>query len=50
MSDFSCSPLLKNALDWISRSHTEDEPSLWTNNGMVATLGLVVLGKPLLTI
>ena len=33
--------MLKNALDWISRPHTEDEPSLWAYNGKVVALGAV---------
>jgi chromate reductase len=37
----SFSPLLKNALDWISRPHAENEPSLWAYNGKVAALGAV---------
>jgi chromate reductase len=40
----SFSPLLKNALDWISRPHTENEPSLWAYNGKVAALGSVAPG------
>jgi len=34
----SISPLLKNALDWNSRPHTENEPSLWAYHGKVAAL------------
>jgi chromate reductase len=34
-------PLLKNALDWISGPHAENEQSLWTYNGKVAALGAV---------
>jgi chromate reductase len=40
----SFSPLLKNALDWISRPHTESEPSLWAYKGKVAALGSVAPG------
>jgi chromate reductase len=40
----SFSPLLKNALDWISRPHTENEPSLWAYSGKVAALGAVSPG------
>ncbi|MEH6523769.1 NADPH-dependent FMN reductase [Sulfitobacter sp.] len=40
----SFSPLLKNALDWISRPHTENEPSLWAYTGKVAALGSVAPG------
>jgi len=40
----SFSPVLKNALDWISRPHTEDEPSLWAYNGKVAAFGSVAPG------
>jgi chromate reductase len=40
----SFSPLLKNALDWISRPHTENEPSLWAYKGKVAALGSVAPG------
>jgi chromate reductase len=40
----SFSPLLKNALDWISRRHTENEPSLWAYKGKVAALGAVSPG------
>jgi chromate reductase len=40
----SFSPLLKNSLDWISRPHTENEPSLWTFTGKVAALGSVAPG------
>lgn len=40
----SFSPLLKNALDWISRPHTENEPSLWAYSGKVAALGSVAPG------
>jgi len=35
----SFSPLLKNTLDWISRSHQENEPSLIAYSGKVAALG-----------
>ena len=40
----SFSPLLKNALDWISRPHLEDEPPLWAYTGKVAALGSVAPG------
>ncbi|NRB17455.1 MAG: NAD(P)H-dependent oxidoreductase [Rhodobacteraceae bacterium] len=40
----SISPLLKNALDWISRPHTVDEPPLWAYNGKVMALGSVAPG------
>ena len=40
----SFSPLLKNALDWISRPHTENEPPLWAYTGKVAALGSVAPG------
>jgi chromate reductase len=40
----SFSPLLKNALDWVSRPHTENEPSLWAYKGKVAALGSVAPG------
>ncbi|WP_281858122.1 NADPH-dependent FMN reductase [Litoreibacter halocynthiae] len=40
----SISPLLKNALDWISRPHTENEPPLWAYRGKVAALGAVAPG------
>ena len=40
----SFSPLLKNALDWISRPHTENEPPLWAYNRKVAALGSVAPG------
>ena len=40
----SFSPLLKNALDWISRPHTENEPPLWAYSGKVAALGSVAPG------
>jgi NAD(P)H-dependent FMN reductase len=40
----SISPLLKNALDWISRPHTEDEPPLWAYNGKVMAIGSVAPG------
>jgi chromate reductase len=36
--------LLKNALDWISRPHTENEQPLWAYNGKVAALGSVAPG------
>ena len=35
---------LKNALDWNSRPHTENEPSLWAYHGKVAALGPVAPG------
>jgi len=40
----SIPPVLKNALDWISRPHTKDEPTLWAFNGKVAALGAVSPG------
>lgn len=40
----SISPLLTNALDWISRPHTENEPPLWAYRGKVAALGSVAPG------
>jgi chromate reductase len=40
----SFSPLLKNALDWISRPHTENEQPLWAYNGKVAALGSIAPG------
>lgn len=40
----SISALLKNALDWISRPHTENEPGLWAFNGKVAAIGSVAPG------
>lgn len=40
----SISALLKNALDWISRPHTENEPGLWAFQGKVAALGSVAPG------
>lgn len=40
----SISPLLKNALDWISRPHTDDEPRLWAFSGKVMALGAVAPG------
>ena len=40
----SLSPLLKNALDWISRPHTENEPPLWAYSGKAAALGSVAPG------
>ncbi|WP_341864228.1 NAD(P)H-dependent oxidoreductase [Gymnodinialimonas sp. 57CJ19] len=40
----SVAPLLKNALDWISRPHTESEPVLWAFSGKVAALGSVAPG------
>lgn len=40
----SFSALLKNALDWISRPHEENEPGLTAFRGKVAALGAVSLG------
>jgi chromate reductase len=40
----SISALLKNALDWISRPHTKNEPGLWAFNGKVAAIGSVAPG------
>ena len=40
----SFSPLLKNTLDWISRPHSKDEPSLSAYRGKVAALGSVAPG------
>jgi NAD(P)H-dependent FMN reductase len=40
----SFSPLLKNSLDWISRPHEENEPSLIAFKGKVAALGAVSPG------
>lgn len=40
----SISALLKNALDWISRPHTENEPGLWAFQGKVAAIGAVAPG------
>jgi chromate reductase len=40
----SISPLLKNALDWISRPHEANEPSLSAYSGKVAALGSVAPG------
>ncbi len=40
----SFSPLLKNALDWISRPHEENEPSLYAFNGKAAAIGAVSPG------
>lgn len=40
----SISALLKNALDWISRPHTENEPGLWAYRGKVAAIGSVSPG------
>ena len=34
----SLAPLLKNTLDWISRTHEEDEPMLSAYNGKVAAI------------
>lgn len=36
--------VLKNALDWISRPHSDDEPTLWAFQGKVAGLGAVAPG------
>ena len=36
--------LLKNALDWISRPHTENEPGLWAFQGKIAAIGSVAPG------
>jgi NAD(P)H-dependent FMN reductase len=36
--------LLKNPLDWISRLHTENEPSLLAYRGKVVALGSVPSG------
>jgi chromate reductase len=40
----SISALLKNALDWILRPHTKNEPGLWAFNGKVAAIGSVAPG------
>lgn len=40
----SISAVLKNALDWISRPHTDNEPGLWAFNGKVAAIGSVAPG------
>jgi NAD(P)H-dependent FMN reductase len=40
----SIAPVLKNALDWISRPHTENEPGLWAFKGKVAAIGAVAPG------
>jgi len=40
----SISALLKNALDWISRPHTENEPNLWAFQGKIAAIGAVSPG------
>lgn len=40
----SIPPLLKNSLDWISRPHGENEPSLIAYRGKVAALGAVSPG------
>lgn len=40
----SISAVLKNALDWISRPHTENEPGLWAFTGKVAAIGSVTPG------
>ena len=40
----SLPPLLKNSLDWISRPHGENEPSLIAYRGKVAALGAVSPG------
>jgi len=36
--------LLKNALDWISRPHTDNEPTRWAFQGKVAAIGAVSPG------
>lgn len=40
----SISAVLKNALDWNSRPHTEHEPGLWAFQGKVAAIGSVAPG------
>lgn len=40
----SISAVLKNALDWISRPHTENEPRLWAFQGKIAAIGSVAPG------
>ncbi len=40
----SISALLKNALDWISRPHTDNEPNLWAFQGKIAAIGAVSPG------
>jgi NAD(P)H-dependent FMN reductase len=40
----SISPMLKNALDWISRPHTENEPPLSAYQGKVMAIGSVAPG------
>lgn len=40
----SISAVLKNALDWISRPHTENEPGLLAFQGKVAAIGSVAPG------
>ena len=40
----SYSALLKNAIDWISRPHEENEPPLSAFNGKVAAIGAVAPG------
>lgn len=40
----SISAVLKNALDWISRPHTDNEPGLWAFSGKVAAIGSVAPG------
>lgn len=40
----SFSPLLKNALDWISRPHEENEPSLSAYRGKIAALASISPG------
>lgn len=40
----SLPPLLKNAIDWISRTETDDEPSLVAFKGKVAAIGAVSPG------
>lgn len=40
----SISAVLKNALDWISRPHIENEPGLWAFQGKVAAIGSIAPG------
>lgn len=40
----SIAALLKNALDWISRPHTKNEPNLWAFQGKIAAIGAVSPG------
>lgn len=40
----SISAVLKNALDWNSRPHTEHQPGLWAFQGKVAAIGSVAPG------